>query len=65
MKYDDFAIGQYFYTASGKWQVVDIGTRTIIAHKVRITREYRSWDEENNIVFYPYDFGGCRLTEKE
>jgi len=29
MELKDFKIGKYFFTANGKWQCTDIGTRTI------------------------------------
>lgn len=34
MKIEDFSIGDQFYTASGKWQCTDIGTRVIVAIKL-------------------------------
>ena len=34
MKHSDYAIGQEFWTATGKWRCTDKGTRTIIAIKI-------------------------------
>ena len=65
MKKSDFRIGDEFFTAAGRWQCTDIGTRTIIAIKKNMDDE--SWyngppyavAEE---VFHEYDFEGCVET---
>lgn len=66
MKLLDFEIDGFFYTATGKWRVVDVGTWTIIAYK-----EEEGEDENegaydvNDIIFYDYEFGGCSLKPFE
>ncbi len=64
MEFHEFEIGKEFYTATGKWIVIDKGTRTIIA-----CQEYDpepEWDlKGSNTIFYPYDFGGCSLDKNE
>jgi antitoxin ParD1/3/4 len=62
MKHADFRIGMEFLTATGRWRVTDVGTRTVIAIKLDQTdpRNYNgppySIVEE---VFDEYDFDGC------
>ena len=55
MELKDFKIERCFYTATGKWVVTDVGTRTMVARRVT----ERIWDDANNEVFYWYDFNGC------
>lgn len=38
MKLEEFKIGEFFWTGSGKWKCYDIGTKTVIAIK---------WQKEN------------------
>lgn len=33
MRREDFAIGQTFYTATGRWRCTDVGTRVVVAIK--------------------------------
>jgi hypothetical protein len=62
MKLKDFKIGKTFYTASGEWMTVDVGTRTVIAYNISKQPDRATeWDLQDNEVFYEYDFGGCRL----
>ncbi|MCL4831064.1 MAG: hypothetical protein KJZ86_01450 [Caldilineaceae bacterium] len=35
MTKDDFRIGSEFYTAAGKWRCTDIGTRFIVAIRLK------------------------------
>ena len=64
MKKSEFTIGLEFYTAAGKWQCTDIGSRVIVAI------ELNQKDEENYAgppysisehVFDENDFKGCSL----
>jgi hypothetical protein len=62
MKHDDFQIGMEFFTATGRWRVTDIGTRTIIAIKLDQSdpRNYNGPPYSiPESVFDEYDFAGC------
>jgi antitoxin ParD1/3/4 len=67
MKHGDFRIGMEFLTATGRWRVTDIGTRTVIAIKLDQTdpRNYNgppySIVEE---IFDEYDLEGCGPVER-
>ena len=72
MKHSEFKIGDYFYTATGRWKCTDIGTRVIVAMKVPRNPEREIGDvysgppyciAEN--VFDEYDFDGCSLIQFE
>ena len=62
MELADFHLGLEFHTATGRWRVTDVGTRTIIAIKL-------DQDDPRNYNGPPYsiaesvfdedDFGGC------
>lgn len=63
MKHADFKLGDTFETATGKWRVTDIGTRTIIAIKLDHPED-ESWYNGppyavKETVFDENDFGGC------
>jgi antitoxin ParD1/3/4 len=68
MKHADFRVGMEFLTATGRWRVTDVGTRTVIAIKLDQTdpRNYNgppySIIEQ---VFDEYDFEGCGPVEVE
>jgi hypothetical protein len=62
MELSDFMVGESFYTASGTWIIADVGTRWVIAFKVKPFQKNVADDERDNIVFYEYDFAGCSLT---
>jgi 5S rRNA maturation endonuclease (ribonuclease M5) len=70
MELKDFVIGGYFYTGAGYWKVADVGTRTVIAYRVRdlfnnlIPRTHGNWDEQDLMVFTDLDFGGCDLENR-
>jgi hypothetical protein len=62
MKHADFQIGTEFLTATGRWRVTDIGTRTVIAIKL----DRPDMGDFNGppysvleSVFDEYDFDGC------
>lgn len=65
MKLNDFKIDQIFFTATGAWKCLDVGTRTVVARPVRLEYEDWAWDAVEADVFYPHDFDGCFLTSKE
>ena len=69
MKLEEFKIGEYFYTGSGAWKVIDIGTRTVIAYQVwkrhvGFVKTDPMWDLNNAHVFYPMDWDGCSLEDE-
>jgi hypothetical protein len=58
MKFTDFKIGETFYTASGEWEVVDIGSKTVIA----LNKKYGPtclFPETYWTIFMLYDIPGC------
>jgi hypothetical protein len=62
MEHADFRIGMEFFTATGRWRVTDIGTRTIIAIKLDHTdpRNYNGAPYSIvESVFDEYDLEGC------
>jgi len=63
----DFKIGGYFYTATGRWKVVDIGTKVVVAFRVDNIDDpdKYDWDFQNHVVFCPFDLGGCRKDWNE
>jgi len=66
MQHADFQIGMEFLTATGRWRVTDIGTRTVIAIKLDQTDPRNYNGPPYSIVesvFDEYDFGGCRPVE--
>lgn len=66
MKFEDFEIGTVFQTDAGRWLTTDKTSRWIIAFNIdtceRVTAPF---DEQNNIIFYEYDFGGCTKLQGE
>lgn len=62
MQLKDFKIGDKFYTAAGEWTVTDVGTRTVVAYNSSELGNLQSWDIQDDVVFYEYDFGGCSLV---
>jgi hypothetical protein len=67
MKFEEFKPGVVFKTPAGKWLTVDITTLGwIIAFNIELSdRVTAPFDEQNNIIFYEYDFGGCEKLEGE
>jgi hypothetical protein len=66
MEHSDFQIGREFWTATGRWRLTDIGTRTIAA--IKLDKEDTFYYDgppysvvENN--FDEYDMGGCFSSE--
>lgn len=65
MKKEDFQIDGEFYTQTGKWRCTDIGTRVIVAIKIRDRLDVCLVDQPGaELVFDEYDFGGCDLVER-
>lgn len=64
----DFYIGLEFYTASGKWRCIDVGTRVIVA--IKLDKADKSWYNGPpyavvESVFDEYDLAGCNLDPDE
>ena len=62
MEHADFRIGMEFLTATGRWRVTDIGTRTVIAIKLDQTDPLNYNRPPYSIVesvFDESDFGDC------
>lgn len=62
MEHADFKIGVEFFTATGRWRVTDVGTRTVIAIKLDQSDPRNYNGPPYSIVesvFDEYDFGGC------
>jgi hypothetical protein len=60
MQHSDFYIGLHFFTATGEWLCVDMGTETILAFNID-----EDESKDDSIIFDRYDFGGCRLQPFE
>jgi hypothetical protein len=66
MEHANFQIGMEFLTATGRWRVTDIGTRTVIAIKLDQTDPRNYNGPPYSIVervFDEYAFGGCKPVE--
>jgi antitoxin ParD1/3/4 len=67
MKHADFQIGTEFLTATGRWRVTDVGTRTVIAIKLDESDARNYNGPPYSIVedvFDEYDFEGCGPVER-
>lgn len=66
MKLEDFKIGEFFYTGSGKWLCVDKGTWTVVAIMAnRASKiEIGSHSDAQLMVFESIDFGGCSPADR-
>jgi antitoxin ParD1/3/4 len=66
MKHADFRIGMEFLTATGRWRVTDVGTRSVIAIKLDQTDPRNYNGPPYSIVeqvFDEYDLEGCGPAE--
>jgi antitoxin ParD1/3/4 len=66
MEHADFQIGMEFMTATGRWRVTDLGSRTVIAIKLDQTdpRNYNGPPYSiAESVFDENDFGGCKRAD--
>jgi hypothetical protein len=68
MEFQDFVIGQSFWTATGEWRCTDIGTRIVAA--IKIDKDDPSWYNGPpyavaETVMDEYDFGGCYASREE
>lgn len=65
MEKEDFQIDGEFYTQTGKWRCTDIGSRVIVAVKIRDRSGVCLRDQAGaEFVFDEYDFGGCDLVDR-
>lgn len=69
MELHDFVIDRTFWTVTGRWHVLDVGNRTVIAisdlEKTKaIAKGCWSWDEMlvYASIFDLNDIGGCSTT---
>ena len=65
MKLSDFKTNQSFFTATGEWICLDVGTRSVTAIKKSDYNIQEPWDQQDHSkiqIFYSFDFGGCCLT---
>ena len=63
MEHADFQIGMEFMTATGRWRVTDLGSRTVIAIRLNQTDPRNYSGPPYSIaesVFDENDFGGCK-----
>jgi antitoxin ParD1/3/4 len=65
MKHAAFQIGTEFLTASGRWRVTDVGTRTVIAMKLETDPRNYNGPPYSIVeqVFDEYDLEGCGPVE--
>lgn len=60
--HSDFRIGTEFYTEAGLWRCTDIGTRTIVAVKIKdgypSPEHHPPFSDAVEMVFDEYDFDG-------
>ena len=60
MTLEQFKIGEPFYTATGKWICVDVGSYFVLAIKESSYSEYSQGEEHPNLVIFDrWDFEGC------
>ena len=68
MKKEEFKLGTEFYTATGRWRCIDIGTRVIVAIHLNQDDPRNCNGHPYSIpesVFYEYDMEGCSLDPTE
>jgi hypothetical protein len=70
MEHKDFRIGEYFFTATGRWKCTDVGSRVIVAIKVPRNPEHETGEVWSGPpfclvehVFDEDDFGGCNQED--
>lgn len=69
MNLNEFKSQGYFFTATGKWKVVDVGVSTVVAHRIENSDGVFIADDtevelQDNLVFYESDFGGCWTNQE-
>ena len=63
MTLKQFKIGEPFYTATGMWICVDVGTYFVLAVKESAYQNYFQGENFGGItIFDRWDFGGCYLA---
>ena len=66
MQINEFKPNESFFTATGEWICLDVGTRVVVAIKKEDYQTQESWDSQPDdkfCIFYSYDFGGCSLNK--
>lgn len=68
MDHSDFSIGLVFYTAAGKWQCTDVGSRTVVA--IKLDEKDPSWFRGPpyavpETAFDENDIAGCVLDPSD
>ena len=67
MVFADFHIGCVFFTATGAWQVTDVGTRVVVAIRLEDCPDGVAHGPPYSVqelVFDEYDFSGCTLDRR-
>jgi len=69
MEFDDFKIGMFFFTATGRWMVIDTDpVETIVFAMPSVPNRNLDGkldtDEPLIMEFDEYDFGGCDLEDR-
>ncbi len=64
MQFSEFQVGLKFYTATGKWQCTDLGSRVAVA--IKLDEHDETWLSGPpfavpEVVFDEYDIKGCFL----
>lgn len=60
MDINEFKIGDFFFTGSGRWVCVDKGSLFVLAIKEDKINTYVKGEESSDIVIFDrWDFGGC------
>jgi len=60
MDINEFEIGDFFFTGSGRWVCVDKGSLFVLAIKEDKLNTYVEGEESSDIVIFDrWDFGGC------
>jgi hypothetical protein len=59
MRFEDFEIGQFFFTGTGAWYCTDKGTRVVVAIQAKMSAMVGPPYDAVETVFDEHDFGGC------
>jgi len=66
LDFSKLRVGDLFYTATGRWQVIKILPETRWIAKMVWKRDGTEISDrlQNGIAFDRYDIGGCHLTDR-